>query len=90
MLPENMPYYRGPRITSPADSSHREADAAYCECLQTSITSSVNAEMSHLSHFDTFTPAIAHASTYHDIPCLAQQVMLFGWAVYSFGGGHFA
>jgi len=97
MLPENMPYYRGPRITSPADSSHQEADTAFCECLQTSITSGVNAGMSHLSHvpvrfgdFDTFTPASAHASTNHDIPCLVQQVMRFGWAVYSFGGGHFA
>jgi hypothetical protein len=97
MLPENMPYYRGPRITSPVDSSHQEADAAYCECLQTSITCGVNAGTSHLSHvpvrfgdFDTVTPSSAHASTNHEIPCLAQQVMRFGWAVYSFGGGHFA
>ena len=80
MLPENLPYYCGPRITSPADSSHQEANAAYCECLQTSITSgvNVNAGMSHLSHvpvrfgdFNTVTPASAHASTNHEIPCLA-------------------
>ena len=99
MLPENLPYYRGPRITLPADSSHQEANTAYCECLQTSITSgvNVNAGTSHLSRvpvqfgdFNTVTPASAHASTNHEIPCLAQQVMRFGWAVYSFGGGHFA
>jgi len=40
--------------------------------------------------FDTVTPSSAHASTNHKIPCLAQQVMRLGWAVYSFGGGHFA
>ncbi len=53
--------------------------------------------MSHLSNvpvrfgdFYTVTPAGAHASNNHKIPCLAHQILQFSWVVYSFGGGHFA
>ena len=93
MLPENMPYYRGPRITSPVTPPIKRL----MQPTVTSITCGVNAGTSHLFHvsvrfgdFDTITPASAHASTNHEILCLAQQVMWFGWAVYSFGGGQIA
>ena len=53
--------------------------------------------ISHLSvnpvtfgEFDIVTPSDRHVSTNHKFPCYAQQVLHFSWAVYSFGGGHFA
>jgi hypothetical protein len=82
MLPQNMPYYWGPRITTQANSSHQEADMAYCECLLSSIASNGEAETSPLSHVpvrfgdsDTVTPASAHVSINHEIPCLAHQAL---------------
>ena len=97
MLPQNMPYYRGPRITTQVDSSNQKAETSYCECLLSSITSIGNASISPLSHVpvqfgysDTVTPDNAHASLNHEIPCLAHNALRFSWAGYSFGGGHFA
>jgi hypothetical protein len=53
--------------------------------------------MSHLSHvpvrfgeFNTVTSSGTQISTKHKIPCFAQQIPRFSWAVYSFSGGHFA
>jgi hypothetical protein len=53
--------------------------------------------LSHLSvtpvkfgDFDTITPSDGHASTNHKFLCYVQQVLRYSWAVYSFGGGHFA
>jgi hypothetical protein len=40
--------------------------------------------------FDIVTPSDSHPSTNHEFPCYAQQVLRISWAVYSFGGGHFA
>ena len=40
--------------------------------------------------FDTVTSLDGHASTNHKCPCYVQQVLHYSWAVYSFGGGHFA
>jgi hypothetical protein len=97
MLPQNMPYYRGPWVTTQPYLNHPDADATYCQCLLSSIIQGNSGGMSHLSNvpvrfgdFDTVTPAGAHASTNHKIPCLAQQILQFSWTVYSFGGGHFA
>ncbi len=97
MLPQNMPYYHGPQITTQPNLNHLDADATYCQSLLSSIIQGNSGGMSHLSNipvrfgdFDTVTPAGAHASTNHEILCLAQQILRFSWAVYSFGGGHFA
>jgi hypothetical protein len=53
--------------------------------------------LSHLSvtpvkfgDFDIVTPSDGQASTNHKFPCYTQQVLCYSWAVYSFGGGHFA
>jgi hypothetical protein len=97
ILPQNMPYYRGPHIPSQVNSSVQDADVAYCQTLLSTIIGSDGPGLTHLSHipvwfgeFDTITPATAHASNNYNIPCFAQQVLQFSWAVYSFGGGHFA
>ena len=52
--------------------------------------------LSHLSNvpvrfgtFDRVTPTTSHASSNHEIPTYAHQILQFNWAVYSFGGGHF-
>ncbi len=70
---------------------------AYCQTLLSTIIGSDGTNLTHLSHipiwfgdFDTVTPADAYASTNHKNPCFAQQILHFCWAVYSFGGGHFA
>jgi hypothetical protein len=96
MLPQNMPYYCGLRIPSQNNSSVQDADAAYFQALISTITSSKGIGLTHLSHifvrfgdFDTVTPADAHVSTNQENPSLAQQILQFSWAVYSFGGGHF-
>jgi hypothetical protein len=39
--------------------------------------------------FDDVTPASTHAALNNDIPAIAQRVLQFSWAIYSFGGGHF-
>jgi hypothetical protein len=96
MLPQNMPYYCGPCIPSQNNSSVQDEDAAYCQALISTITSSKGIGLKHLSHvsvwfgdFNTGTPADAHVSTNHKILSLAQQILQFSWAVYSFGGEHF-
>jgi hypothetical protein len=92
-----MPYYRGPRIPSQANSLVQDVDAAYCQALISTITGSNGIGLTHLSHvpvwfgdFNTVTPADAHVLTNHKILSLAQQILQFSWAVYCFGGGHFA
>jgi hypothetical protein len=84
MLPQNMPYYRCPRVPSQNDSSVQDADTAYCQALISTITSSKGIGLTHLSHvsarfgdFDTVTPDDAHVSTNHEIPSLAQQILRF-------------
>jgi hypothetical protein len=97
MFPAIRPWpMTGPRIPSQNDSSVQDADAAYCQALISTITSSKVIGLTHLSHvsvrfgdFDTVTPADAHVSTNHKILSLAQQILQFSWAVYSFDGGHF-
>ena len=94
MLPENMPYFRGPRITSTsADSS----DNAHCQAIVSTLLVDNCHGLSHLSntpiHFGEFEkvfPSSARSANNDDIPCYAQQILQFNWAVYSFNGGHFA
>jgi hypothetical protein len=82
MLPQNMPYYRGPCIPSQNGSSVQDADAAYCQALISTITSSKGIGLTHLSHisvrigdFNTVTPADAHVSANQEITSLAQQIL---------------
>jgi hypothetical protein len=97
MLPENMPYYRGSRVLPPSNTDEQTADVHHWQSLFSQITTHNSNGLCHLSvtpvtfgKFDTVTPLDGNASTNHKFPCYAQQVMHFSWAVYSFGGGHFA
>ena len=97
MLPENMPYYRGPRVVPPSPPDELNADNHYCQSLFSQVLMHNSNGMSHLSvnpitfgEFSTITPSDSHASTNHEFLCYAQQVLRFSWAVYSFGSGHFA
>ncbi len=96
MLPENMPYYRGPRtmpIQSPPDSSND----AHCQAIISILLVDNCHGLCHLPntpiHFGEFEkaiPSLACPANNDKIPCYAQQVLQFSWAVYSFHGGHFA
>jgi hypothetical protein len=96
MLPGNMPYYRGPRtmpIQLPPDSSD---DAHFQAIISTLLVDNYHC-LCHLSntsfHFGEFEkviPSLARSTNNDEIPCYAQQVLQFNWAVYSFHGGHFA
>jgi hypothetical protein len=44
----------------------------------------------HFGNFDSVTPNTSHALFNHKIPTYVHQIHNFNWAVYSFGGGHFA
>jgi hypothetical protein len=97
MLPENMPYYHGPRVILPSTCEAITSDVNYCHYIQSTIVHHNLHGLSHLSvtpvkfgDFDTVTPLDNHASTNHKFPCYAQQVVHYSWVVYSFGSGHFA
>ena len=106
MKPKNMPYYRGPCVTTTADSSNSgvpstapTADVAHQSHCQFNMDEMIHHNchgLSHLSNvrvrsgnFDKVTPMTSHASSNHEIPTYAHQILNFNWAVYSFGGGHF-
>jgi len=45
----------------------------------------------HFGNFDSITPSnTPQALINHKIPTYAHQILNFNWAIYSFGGGHFA
>ncbi len=96
MLPQNMPYYRGPRIAPRDETPLTDVDAAYCQNLLSAILDADLGDWCHLSNhpvkfgdLDSVTPVSAHASNNNNVPCLASHILHFSWAVYSFGGGHF-
>ncbi len=97
MLPENMPYYGGPRtmlIQLPPDSSNN----AHCQAIISTLLVHNCIGLCHLSntpiHFGEFEkaiPSLACPANNDVIPCYVQQVLQFSWAVYSLDtGGHFA
>ena len=98
MMPENMPYYCGPRVIAPLTSDATvSCNATYCNVLLMNIMADANHGLCHLSvtpvqfgDFDSVTPLNCHTSTNHEFPYYVQQVLRYSWAVYSFGGGHFA
>ncbi len=97
MLPENMPYYQGPRVIPPSGAATPTTDVNHCQSLLSTIMPNNCNGLSHLSvtpvkfgDFDTITPSDGHASTNPKFLCYAQQVLHYSWAVYSFSSGHFA
>jgi hypothetical protein len=83
---------------TPADPSAatRNADNSHCQSIFSAIIDNNCNGLCHLANvpvtfgdFDSVTPDSTHESLNHEIPAYAQRVLCFGWAVYSFGGGHF-
>ena len=97
MRPENMPYYRGPRVTLPPATDDAAADSAYCQSLAATVVSYDADASCHLANvpvrfgvFQSVTAFDSHSSTNNEFPRMAHRVLFFNWAIYSFGGGHFA
>ncbi len=96
MKPENMPYYRGPRVITPNDSD-TSSDANHCQTIISMVLVDNCHGLCHLSSipvkFGNFgRVALSTSRSLHnnEFPCYALQVLQFSWAVYSFQGGHFA
>ena len=103
MLPENMPYYRGPRITTPnlARSSSQESDAEahHINTLITNVASHDTQAYTHLSNVPVrfgklSTPTASQDHHQHklynsEIASYALNAISFSWAVYAFSNGHF-
>ncbi len=96
MLPENMPYYHGLQII-PTLLSPDPFNDAHCQTIISTLLVNICHGLCYLScilvqfgEFEKAIPSLARSTNNKDIPCYAQQVLQFGWAVYSFHGGHFA
>jgi hypothetical protein len=100
MRPENMPYYRGPRIQKPTPAT----DAANALHIQTLLIDlivldgrghthllNVPVWFVDLSSSMTNTSCLALARTFlnNEFARFARETMNFNWAVYSFSNGHF-
>jgi hypothetical protein len=95
MLPRNVQYYRGPRII-PIQSTDPYNDA-HCQAIISTLLVDNCQGLCHLSNipvqfgeFEKAIPSSPHPANNDIVPCYAQQDLQFGWAVYSFHGGHFA
>ena len=99
MRPENMPYYRGPRI-KPVTTVDDTADAHHIQSLLTDIVMSTStsgmALMNVPVRFGHNAPALKTTTTRprallnSEFASYAFHAMYFSWAVYSFSNGHFS
>jgi hypothetical protein len=94
MLPENMSYYRGPHII-PTQSSPDPSNDTHCRAVISTLLIDNCHGLCHLSNipvrfgeFEKAIPSLACPTNNDDVPCYAQLVLKFGWAVYSFHRGH--
>ncbi len=76
MLPENMPYYCGPRVVPPPSADEQSTNINHCQLLFTQVMIHESNGPCHLSvnpvtfgEFDAITPSDGHASTNHEFPC---------------------
>jgi len=101
MKPENMPYYRGPRIPiehCQLGTSTDEVDVdVNATALMTTILTQGDIGHTNLSihpfQVGTFNsmPLGSLRTNYNaDIPALAYRATTFSWALYGFNSGHFA
>ena len=90
LFPENMPYYRGPHVIPPSDTAKPVNDVHHSQSLQPPSQRLTAMAFPKFGDIGTLAPSDGHASTNHKFPCYSQQVLRHSWAVYSFGGGHFA
>ena len=97
MLPENMPYYRGPKVRLPAVAAAVEATH-----VQTLVTSTLPSTLDSPGtlctlpiQFGSFpdaavsNEATTRAMYNSELASFAFQASQFSWAVYNFSNGHF-
>ncbi len=99
MRPENMPYYRGPRIVQLSPPTAPSADALHIQLLLTDIVlfnGLGNTALSNIPvRFGTFDSDFPGHRTEactllnSEFACYACQCSQFDWAVYLFSNGHF-
>jgi hypothetical protein len=84
MQPENMPYYRRPRVTSPPDNIVDTTDAAHCQAIVSTLLIDNCCGLCHLFNVPikfvnfkkaTLPTAKAQALLNDEFPCYAQQVL---------------
>ncbi len=97
MRPENMPYYRGPRV-QPVTKTSDSKDALHIQSLLTDIVMSNSTGHTHLSNipvrFGHEATALRHlgqprAFLSSEFASYAFQTMSFSWAVFLFSNGYF-
>ena len=100
MLPENMPYYRGPRVQlpgshTPTGCDQASAEVRYVNALlsdmtldrQPFVTSTLSIRPIQFGESDTVVPATTNttATRYNaEFAAYALQTAGFSWAVYNF------
>ena len=96
MKPENMPYYRGPRVIASRNNDNCP-DANHCQAIVSTVTVDNYHGLCHLSNIPVrfgnlgqVTPSTSRSLNNDEFPFIALQVLQFSWAVYSFQGGHLA
>jgi hypothetical protein len=99
MRPENMPYYRGPRV-QPVTPTKDSANAHYIQSLLTDIVMSTSTAGTVLMNvpicFGHMVTALKTTTTRtcallnSEFASYAYHAMYFSWAVYSFSNGHFS
>jgi hypothetical protein len=96
MQPENMPYYRGPRVQHQEDLEEATVDVAADSLLTTIVTQErykppclANYPI-RFGQFLSLTDTSVRPMYNLEFPALAFQVARFSWAVYSFNSGHFS
>ena len=94
MLPENMPYYKGPRVHLPTTPT---AEALHLQTIFAAADAQTCLGHTHLSNipikFGTFasdsTPKPYHHLYNSELASYAFDTLQFSWAVYTFSNGHF-
>jgi hypothetical protein len=99
MRPENMPYYRGPRIW-PEPPSNNTTESLHIQSLLTDIVTLICNENTYVTNVPV---RFGHVHSTNDTPSsrtrellnskhasYAFQAMYFNWAVYSFSNRHFS
>jgi hypothetical protein len=96
MKPENMPYYRGPRVRHLDDLEDANTDVAAVSLLTIIVTKAQYIPPCLANYPVQFGTIISPTDTdirqlYNsEFPALAFRAACFSWAIHSFNSGHFA
>ena len=95
MLPEHMPYYRGPKVQLPAPEAAVEASHVQTLAALADVDATATSLSTLPIQFGGFPEGTAIAGQpsrrrYNsELACYALQTYQFLWAVYNFSNGHF-